>query len=92
MTSVETPDSVAFDSGAFDSVAFTQAQRSDWQLAASGWRRWYDVIEAAAAGQVVSRKLVDLARLGAGIACSTWPPATASQHSQQPAPLCLAAM
>jgi ubiquinone/menaquinone biosynthesis C-methylase UbiE len=61
LTLTEIPNSVAFDSG-----AFKQAQRSDWQLAASGWRRWYDVIEAAAAGQVVSRKLVDLARLGPG--------------------------
>jgi ubiquinone/menaquinone biosynthesis C-methylase UbiE len=50
----------------FDSVAFKQAQRSDWQLAARGWRRWYDVLEAEAAGQVVSRKLVELADLAPG--------------------------
>jgi ubiquinone/menaquinone biosynthesis C-methylase UbiE len=56
MTSIET----------FDSVAFKEAQRTDWQLAASGWRRWYDVIEAATAGQVVSRQLVEVARLGPG--------------------------
>jgi enediyne biosynthesis protein CalE5 len=56
MTSVET----------FDSVAFKEAQRADWQLAASGWRRWHDVLEAEAAGQVVSRKLVEVARLGPG--------------------------
>ena len=50
----------------FDPVAFKDAQRSDWQLAASGWRRWHDVLEAEAAGQAVSRKLVELARLGPG--------------------------
>jgi ubiquinone/menaquinone biosynthesis C-methylase UbiE len=50
----------------FDSLGFKEAQRSDWQLAASGWRRWYDVLEAEAAGQVVSRKLVDLADLEPG--------------------------
>jgi ubiquinone/menaquinone biosynthesis C-methylase UbiE len=50
----------------FDSVAFKEAQRSDWQLAARGWRRWYDVLEAEAAGQVVSRKLVELADLEPG--------------------------
>jgi SAM-dependent methyltransferase len=50
----------------FDSLAFKEAQRSDWQLAASGWRRWYGVLEAEAAGQVVSRKLVELADLEPG--------------------------
>jgi SAM-dependent methyltransferase len=50
----------------FDSVAFKQAQRSEWQLAARGWRQWYDVLEAEAAGQVVSRKLVELADLEPG--------------------------
>lgn len=51
---------------AFDPVAFKESQRSDWQTAAPGWRRWYDVVEAEAGGQVVSRKLVELAVLGAG--------------------------
>ena len=50
----------------FDSVAFKQAQRSEWQLAARGWRRWHDMLEAEAAGQVVSRKLVGLADLEPG--------------------------
>jgi SAM-dependent methyltransferase len=50
----------------FDPLAFKEAQRSDWQLAAAGWRRWYDVLEAEAGGQVVSRKLVELADLGPG--------------------------
>lgn len=51
---------------AFDPVAFKDAQRTDWQTAAPGWRRWYDVLEAEAAGQVVSRQLVELAALGPG--------------------------
>jgi enediyne biosynthesis protein CalE5 len=50
----------------FDALAFKEGQRSDWQLAASGWRRWHDVLEAEAAGQVVSRKLVELADVGPG--------------------------
>jgi SAM-dependent methyltransferase len=50
----------------FDSLAFKEAQRSDWQLAAPGWRRWHDVLEADAGGQVLSRKLVELADLGPG--------------------------
>ena len=49
----------------FDPVAFKQAQRSDWQTAAAGWRTWYDVLEAEAAGQAVSR-LVALAGLKPG--------------------------
>lgn len=50
----------------FDPLAFKEAQRSDWQLAALGWRQWYDVLEAEAGGQVVSRKLVELADLEPG--------------------------
>jgi SAM-dependent methyltransferase len=56
MTSTET----------FDSVAFKDAKRSDWQLAAPGWRKWYDVLEADVAGQVVSQTLVELTNLGPG--------------------------
>jgi SAM-dependent methyltransferase len=50
----------------FDPLAFKEAQRSDWQLAALGWRQWYDVLEAQAGGQVVSGKLVELADLEPG--------------------------
>ena len=50
----------------FDSPAFKEAQRSDWQQAAPGWRRWYDVLEAEVGGQVVSQKLVELADLEPG--------------------------
>ncbi len=50
----------------FDPIAFKQAQRTDWQSAAAGWRTWYHVIEAEAGGQAVSRKLVALAGLEPG--------------------------
>jgi ubiquinone/menaquinone biosynthesis C-methylase UbiE len=50
----------------FDSLAFKEAQRSDFQLAARGWRQWCDVLEAEAAGQAVSRKLVEIADLKPG--------------------------
>ena len=50
----------------FDPLAYKQAQRTDWQSAAPGWRRWYDVLEAETGGQAVSRRLVELAALGPG--------------------------
>jgi enediyne biosynthesis protein CalE5 len=56
MTSAET----------FDPVAFKAAQRTDWQTAASGWRKWFDVLEADAGGQMVSKKLVELSAIGPG--------------------------
>ena len=48
----------------FDPVAFKAAQRTDWQIAAPGWRKWYDVLEAG--GEIVSRTLVELAGVGPG--------------------------
>lgn len=48
----------------FDPVAFKEAQRLDWQIAAPGWRKWYDMLEAG--GEIVSRTLVDLAGIGPG--------------------------
>jgi ubiquinone/menaquinone biosynthesis C-methylase UbiE len=48
----------------FDPVAFKEAQRSDWRIAAPGWRKWYDVLEAG--GEIVSRTLVELAGIGPG--------------------------
>jgi ubiquinone/menaquinone biosynthesis C-methylase UbiE len=50
----------------FDPAAFKEAQRDDWQTAASGWRKWYGVLEAEAGGQAVSRTLVDRAGIGPG--------------------------
>jgi ubiquinone/menaquinone biosynthesis C-methylase UbiE len=52
--------------GTFDPVAFKESQLAEWQTAAPGWRKWYDVVEAEAAGQVVSRTLVEMAGLGPG--------------------------
>ena len=49
---------------AFDPVAFKVAQRADWQTAAPGWRKWYDMLEAG--GEIVSRTLVELAAIGPG--------------------------
>ena len=48
----------------FDADAFKAAQRADWQVAAPGWRRWYDVLEAG--GEVVTRVLVEQTRIGPG--------------------------
>jgi ubiquinone/menaquinone biosynthesis C-methylase UbiE len=48
----------------FDPVAFKAAQRADWQIAAPGWRTWYDVLEAG--GEIVSRTLIESARIGPG--------------------------
>jgi ubiquinone/menaquinone biosynthesis C-methylase UbiE len=48
----------------FDPVAFKDAQRSDWQVAAPGWRKWYDVLEAG--GEIVSRTLIERAGVGPG--------------------------
>jgi ubiquinone/menaquinone biosynthesis C-methylase UbiE len=48
----------------FDPVAFKEAQRTDWRIAAPGWRKWYDVLEAG--GEIVSRTLVELAGIGPG--------------------------
>ena len=48
----------------FDPAAFKVAQRADWQIAAPGWRTWYDVLEAG--GEIVSRALIELAAIGPG--------------------------
>lgn len=48
----------------FDPAAFKDAQRSDWQAAAPGWRKWYDVLEAG--GEIVSRTLIEHAGIGPG--------------------------
>lgn len=48
----------------FDPVAFKDAQRTDWQVAAPGWRKWYDMLEAG--GEIVSRTLIERAGIGPG--------------------------
>jgi ubiquinone/menaquinone biosynthesis C-methylase UbiE len=73
----------------FDPVAFKEAQHTDWQTAAPGWRRWYDVLEAETGGFVVSRKLVELAGLGPGdtvldVATGYGEPALTAAHAVGP--------
>jgi enediyne biosynthesis protein CalE5 len=48
----------------FDPIAFKAAQRTDWQVAAQGWRKWHDMLEAG--GEIVSRTLIEYAGIGPG--------------------------
>lgn len=50
----------------FDHAAYKDDVRTEWRAAAAGWRQWYPTLEDDAAGQVVSRTLVDRARIGPG--------------------------
>jgi SAM-dependent methyltransferase len=52
----------------FDPVRYKAATRAEWREAAGGWRAWAGVLEAADAGLTVSRRLVELARVGPGAA------------------------
>jgi SAM-dependent methyltransferase len=47
-----------------DAVEFRDRQRESWNSAASGWRKWSEVIDRGAGG--VSRRLVELARVEPG--------------------------
>jgi SAM-dependent methyltransferase len=40
--------------------------RREWIAAASGWRRWFDVVEAEGAGRAITRALLEQARLRRG--------------------------
>jgi hypothetical protein len=40
-------------------VEFRSGQRQQWDQAASGWRKWSELIDAAAGG--VSQRMVELA-------------------------------
>jgi SAM-dependent methyltransferase len=51
---------------AFDPVRYKDGVRAEWAGAAAGWRAWLGVLEAAEAGQAVSRRLVELAGIGPG--------------------------
>jgi SAM-dependent methyltransferase len=51
---------------AFDPARYKANTRTEWRGAAPGWRAWLDVLEAADAGQAVSRTLVRLAGIGPG--------------------------
>jgi ubiquinone/menaquinone biosynthesis C-methylase UbiE len=48
----------------FDATEFRDVQRTQWDVAAPGWRRWSDVIDAAAGA--ISERLVEMANIEAG--------------------------
>lgn len=50
----------------FDPVEYKRTVRSEWKTAAPGWKKRFDVIEGPEAGQVVTRKLIELAGIGPG--------------------------
>jgi SAM-dependent methyltransferase len=52
----------------FDPVRYKADTSAEWRDAADGWRAWAGVLEAADAGLGVSRRLVELARVGPGAA------------------------
>jgi enediyne biosynthesis protein CalE5 len=52
------------ESKALDSVEFRGTQRRQWDSAATGWRRWSELIDSAASG--ISERLVELAGVGPG--------------------------
>jgi SAM-dependent methyltransferase len=47
-----------------DAVEFRDGQRRQWNAAATGWRKWSDLIDKAASG--ISERLVELAEVGPG--------------------------
>src|SRR5918999_2130096 len=49
---------------AVDSVEFREGQRDQWNKAATGWRKWSELIDTAASG--VSERMVELARIKPG--------------------------
>ena len=49
---------------AVDPTEFREGQRTQWNKAASGWRKWSDLIDASAGA--VSRRLVELAGVEPG--------------------------
>jgi len=48
----------------FDAVEFRDGQRQQWNVAATGWRKWSELIDKGASG--VSERLVDLAGINPG--------------------------
>jgi enediyne biosynthesis protein CalE5 len=49
----------------FNPTEFKDKMRAEWRLAAAGWRKWHDVVEAEDAGKRHA-KLVKLAGIGSG--------------------------
>jgi SAM-dependent methyltransferase len=52
------------ESQALDAVEFRGTQRRQWDSAATGWRKWWELIETAASG--ISERLVELAGVEPG--------------------------
>ncbi len=52
------------ESKTVDAVEFRDGQRQQWNSAATGWRRWSDLIDGAASG--ISERLVELAGVERG--------------------------
>jgi SAM-dependent methyltransferase len=52
------------ESNAIDAGEFRDGQRHQWNSAATGWRRWSELIDGAASG--ISERLVELAGVEAG--------------------------
>lgn len=52
------------ESNTLDPAAFRGSQREQWNTAATGWKKWSELIDAAASG--VSDRLVELAGVGPG--------------------------
>jgi ubiquinone/menaquinone biosynthesis C-methylase UbiE len=50
----------------FDPARYKADLRTEWRAAAPGWWAWLEVLEAEDGGGVVSRTLVELARIGPG--------------------------
>src|SRR5213596_3625941 len=47
-----------------DAVSFRDRQRQQWNSAATGWRKWSELIDSAASG--ISERLVELAGIEPG--------------------------
>jgi SAM-dependent methyltransferase len=50
----------------FDHAGYKDGVRTEWRVAAAGWRTWYSTLEAEHAGRVLSAALVDRAGVGPG--------------------------
>jgi SAM-dependent methyltransferase len=57
-------EGMTMESKTMDAVEFRSGQRQQWNSAATGWRRWSELIDSAASG--VSERLVELAGVEQG--------------------------
>lgn len=53
-------------SESFDPIKYKEQTRAEWESAAAGWRKWYDLLETEEGGQRVSATLVQRADIGPG--------------------------